>query len=87
MTFIENVFKYGLSNHVEAPITISIDVFEDKIVFKSENRIFENMQNNDRLGVGIKNTKQRLEHLYPGKHQLNIDDKDGVFKANLVLFS
>jgi LytS/YehU family sensor histidine kinase len=87
MTFIENVFKYGLSNHVEAPIGISIDVFEDKIVFKSENRIFENMQKNDRLGVGIKNTKQRLEHLYPDKHQLNIDDKDGVFKVNLVLFS
>jgi len=87
MTFIENVFKYGLSNHVDAPIVISIDVFEDKIVFKSENRIFENKQNNDRLGIGIKNTKQRLDHLYPGKYQLNIDDKDGVFTVNLVLFS
>jgi hypothetical protein len=87
MTFIENVFKYGLSNHVDAPIVISIDVFEDKIVFKSENRIFENKQNNDRLGIGIKNTKQRLDHLYPGKYQLNIDDKNGVFTVNLVLFS
>lgn len=87
MTFIENVFKYGLSNHQEAPIAINIDVFEDKIIFKSENRIFEKKQNNDRSGVGIKNTKQRLDHLYPGKYQLSIDDKDGIFKVNLVLFS
>nr|WP_068893193.1 sensor histidine kinase [Pedobacter panaciterrae] len=87
MTFIENVFKYGLSNHVEAPIAINIDVFQDRVVFKSQNKIFENKQNNDRLGVGIKNTTQRLDHLYPGKYQLSINDKDGAFNVNLVLFS
>lgn len=87
MTFIENVFKYGLSNHVEAPVSINIDIFEDKIVFRSENRIFDSKQNNGRSGVGIKNTRQRLDHLYAGRYQLNIDDKSEVFSVNLVLFS
>jgi len=86
MTFIENVFKYGLSNHLEAPIAVSIDILEDKILFKSENRIFENKGDHDRLGVGIKNTKQRLDHLYPGKYLLNIDDKNGAFKVELSIF-
>lgn len=86
MTFIENVFKYGLSNHLEAPIAISINILEDKILFKSENRIFENKRDRDRLGVGIKNTKQRLDHLYPDKYLLDINDKNGTFKVDLSIF-
>lgn len=87
MTFIENVFKYGLSNHVESKIYISVDIKPDQILFYSQNKIFENKHHDERSGLGLKNTKQRLEHLYPDRHTLTIDDTNGLFTVNLILNS
>jgi two-component system LytT family sensor kinase len=36
-------------------------------------------------GLGITNTKRRLEILYPKKHQLEITDSGDSFEINLVL--
>ncbi|WP_316749645.1 histidine kinase [Pedobacter gandavensis] len=85
MTFIENVFKYGLSNHIETSIVIKIIIQAKLISFYAQNTIFENRNLNERKGLGISNTKQRLEHLYPGKHKLEIDDKNKLFTVSLLL--
>lgn len=87
MTFIENVFKYGISNHTDAPITISIDILKDKIVFYCRNKVFENADKSARSGVGIKNTEQRLEHLYPDRYALVINRDNDFFTVNLVMHS
>jgi LytS/YehU family sensor histidine kinase len=36
-------------------------------------------------GIGMNNVKRRLELLYPGTHQLTIDDNAETFKINLKL--
>lgn len=87
MTFIENVFKYGLSNHVPALITIAIRMENGKILFHCQNTIFEHKRDVERTGIGIENTRKRLQHLYPDKHSLNINQDDGVFTVDLVLHS
>ncbi|WP_182953903.1 sensor histidine kinase [Pedobacter gandavensis] len=87
MTFIENVFKYGLSNHSETNIVIKIRIEPKLISFYAQNTIFENRNLNNREGLGISNTRQRLEHLYPGKYKLEIDDKNNLFTVNLLLVS
>ncbi|WP_166664919.1 sensor histidine kinase [Pedobacter metabolipauper] len=105
MTFIENVFKYGLSNHEEAPVTIAIDIEPDKINFFAQNRIFKNRNEqernpgerrdpttqkspgDERTGLGIKNTKQRLDHLYAQKYSLKIDEQQELFTVKLILHS
>lgn len=87
MTFIENVFKYGLSNHTPTQITIAITIEKSKITFYSQNSIFERSKPAERTGLGISNTRQRLAHLYPGKHDLVIDDQNNLFTVNLVLNS
>lgn len=87
MTFIENVFKYGLSNHTETQITIKINVEGDKISFFAQNSIFENKGSIDRKGLGISNTRQRLEHLYPDRYVLDIDDQNRLFTVQLTLHS
>jgi two-component system LytT family sensor kinase len=38
-----------------------------------------------RKGVGIANTRKRLDFLYAGKHTLNIENSDEVFTVNLKL--
>ncbi|SFS97437.1 sensor histidine kinase [Mucilaginibacter polytrichastri] len=88
MTFIENVFKYGVSKHEQSVIDINLGVDEKKISFFCQNPIFENgTSTNKRKGIGISNTKRRLQHIYPGKHKLNISTNDGLFTVNLEIDS
>lgn len=87
MTFIENVFKYGLSNHTETQIEISISIEPDRIIFYAQNKIFKNKRKQERSGLGIKNTRRRLDHLYAGKHSLIIDDQNELFTVKLILNS
>jgi two-component system, LytTR family, sensor kinase len=65
ITFIENIFKYGISNHHQSTITIKLFIEESTITFYCQNRIFNPDYVYDREGWGITNTKQRLEFLYP----------------------
>lgn len=84
MSFIENTFKYGISKKEKSTIVIYIEVSEKSVVFHSENSIFTR-RITERSGIGVANTKQRLQLLYPEKHILLIDDANGIFKVDLTL--
>src|ERR1700761_5181286 len=73
MTFIENVFKYGISKHTRSVIVIKIIGNETGISFFCQNRIFPEKDEKQRAGIGLKNTMQRLDHLYPSRYKLDID--------------
>jgi two-component system LytT family sensor kinase len=85
MTFIENVFKYGISKHESTEITISLTVEPNKLLFFSQNTIVESGSKSGRTGIGIKNTRQRLNHIYPGKHRLDISTEGNLFTVKLEL--
>ena len=85
MTFIENVFKYGISKHEAATINIRLVVDDNKIKLFCQNVIFENNMSIKRIGIGIANTRQRLEHTYPGKYKLNISTEHNMFTVNLEI--
>lgn len=85
MTFIENVFKYGISNHDPSLISINLIIEPGSIRFHCSNRIHRATVESERKGVGIANTRQRLEHLYPGKHELTTVEKDGNFLVDLKI--
>ena len=85
MTFVENVFKYGISKHKTANISIKLHVDADKLTFFCQNPIFAHTTVSKRKGIGISNTKQRLEHMYPGKHRLEINTGNELFTVNLEI--
>lgn len=85
MTFIENAFKFGISNHEPSSIIIKLSIAGNRINFFCENKLFEAKQNSERTGIGIQNTKKRLQHLYPGKHSLEINSSNGLFTVQLTL--
>jgi len=85
MTFVENAFKYGVSKQVKSVITIKITIEGKCIHFFSQNRIFSNPSALNRTGIGIDNTRQRLQHLYPGKHELEMNTENELFTVNLKL--
>lgn len=85
MNFIENVFKYGISNHEPSDILIRLSVQDDNIIFFSRNRLFETNRSSARIGIGLQNTRQRLQHLYPDRHFLNISTDNGFYTVQLTL--
>jgi two-component system, LytTR family, sensor kinase len=87
MTFVENVFKHGISNRESSVIIINVIAAEDRILLFCENSVFLDTKQKTRTGIGLANSKKRLEHLYPGKHLLDIRNEDGMFAVNLTLQS
>jgi two-component system LytT family sensor kinase len=85
MTFIENVFKYGVSKHEPSVISINITVAAGKILFTCQNTIFDNRPTSSRKGIGIANTRQRLQHIYPNRHKLNISQDSATFRVELEI--
>jgi two-component system LytT family sensor kinase len=87
ITFVENVFKYGISNHENTTITIQLTADERSITFYCHNKIFKPAGATQRTGVGIANAQKRLEHLYSNKHLLNISNENGFFSVELILLA
>lgn len=85
MTFIENVFKYGISKHEPSDIDIQLSVTDDMIRFFCQNKLYEIQRHAESTGIGIDNTKQRLEHLYSGKYELSIKAENGKYTVLLIL--
>ncbi|OJV18668.1 MAG: hypothetical protein BGO21_24410 [Dyadobacter sp. 50-39] len=85
MTFVENAFKYGVSNHRESVIRIAIETAGNEILFFCQNRIIERKRDEDRAGVGILNTQKRLDLLYGDAYDLDIRNDGEFFTVNLKL--
>jgi two-component system LytT family sensor kinase len=83
---VENAFKHGLHHKENTPTAIMLVVDNDELFLKVENYFKENSVTMDKTkGIGLTNLKKRLELLYPGKHELNIEKVDGRFIASLKL--
>ena len=85
ITFIENALKYGASSHIESDIIISMKVSDGTLTLFTENHNVNPRQGDNEQGIGISNCKKRLELLYPGNHNLEISDTNGIFTVNLIL--
>ena len=84
--FIENAFKYGINPEEKSQIAISVNITSDKILMNVENnKVNVQLAAEEKSEHGIKNTRQRLEYLYPGKHKLLIFDNPHTFTVNLSI--
>jgi two-component system LytT family sensor kinase len=85
MTFVENAFKYGVSNRRETDIKVKVDIVENDILFFCQNRIIDVNADTERKGIGIANTKKRLDFLYVNRHILKIENDAEMFTVHLKL--
>ncbi len=88
ITFIENAFKYvGFNEGKENRIAIELTYDDDILKFTIFNTkdVFVNSAE-QASGLGIANTKRRLELLYPERHLLQIDNQETGFTVTLTLF-
>ncbi len=85
--FIENAFKYGISNREKSYIRISMLTMKDSITFRCVNSCFQKTENEEgqHSGIGLENVRKRLSLLFPGKHDLKIKSGDNEFEVLLFL--
>jgi two-component system LytT family sensor kinase len=85
LPFVENAFKYGISTRECSPIRILLDIKEESLYFSISNHKHFNttLRMADNTGIGINNTRRRLDLLYPGRYELIINDKSNEFTVHL----
>lgn len=84
--FVENAFKYGVSTKETSKLLFVVKATKNSIYFTAQNHMFSHDKgNDDNTGIGLKNTKRRLELLYPNKHSLSVTEENNEFIVNLTL--
>lgn len=86
ISFIENAFKFGANSVGKMVVSIVFNLTDKGIHFYCKNTIGDTPRTKDvPEGIGLKNTRDRLELLYPGKHLLHIEHTDVDYIVDLQL--
>jgi hypothetical protein len=74
LPFVENAFKHGVSATQASYVSVIFNQEADKLTLTVKNSVIkDNSISLDHSGIGLSNTRRRLDLLYHGKYQLNID--------------
>jgi len=87
LPFIENAFKHGISYRRPSFVNVMLNVDGGKIVFECSNSIGnkgEDLLRSD-YGIGLENVKKRLALLFPGHHELKIEETESAFSIVLQI--
>jgi two-component system, LytTR family, sensor kinase len=87
--FVENAFKHGSKKGGNPAILIRLDMIDKGLEFDVVNNVEPGLSvNKDQVGgIGMENVRKRLDMLYPGKHDLRVDDLPGSYHVNLKIFA
>ena len=90
MTFVENAFKH-VSKHADQPnwirIVVNLDTERRQLNFSVANSTaHHSLTDVVRYGgIGLKNVQRRLDLIYPGQHELEIQSNNSKFEVRLQL--
>jgi LytS/YehU family sensor histidine kinase len=86
LPFVENAFKYGVSNSVDSPIDISLKIIGKQLHFTCKNQIFRyDVEIPAQHGIGIANTRRRLALMYPDQYNLQVLEAPFTYEVALQL--
>jgi LytS/YehU family sensor histidine kinase len=88
--FVENAFKHGISLNAKSSVMISLKDEGAQLTFEVKNTRHSRRHadpEKHQSGVGLKNVRERLKLLYPGKHKFSIAESDHEFaiRSDLIL--
>lgn len=85
IVFIENAFKHSKNTADEKIfISVSLRTWNDRVLFSVKNSHDKQEKRFDsNSGLGLDNVRKRLELLYPGAYQLDIEESDRLFSVML----
>jgi hypothetical protein len=83
---VENAFKHGVNMEADPYIRILVEISDRGLKLEVFNHKVPIADNNDPPGgLGIRNTRNRLELQYPGKHELKTSDEPQTFTSTLLI--
>jgi len=84
--FVENAFKHGVNAEENSDIKIEINIDKNELhLLVTNNKVSLQQLEENKSGLGIENAKDRLQLLYPAKHELHIHDNETFFSVSLNL--
>lgn len=87
ITFVENVFKYGVSSSEDSTIEIVLRLKSRELLFTTVNTVFSRSGESAAGdgGIGIENCRKRLQLLYPNRYTLECGEEGGEYKTVLKI--
>jgi sensor histidine kinase YesM len=84
--FLENAFKH-ISHHIDKAnyVKVNLSITNGAFTFFAENSKENQRPTEIHSGIGLNNVRRRLELLYPGKHDLKIEEIENNFSVQLKL--
>jgi two-component system, LytTR family, sensor kinase len=85
LPFVENAFKYGVSTRELSPIHILLEMNENEVHFKIKNNKHphSSLKPSENTGIGIQNSRRRLELLYQDRYTFEMADDPSTYTVNL----
>ncbi len=84
--FVENAFKHGISLQKKSWVKISLRCLDGSVHLDVNNSIHRSNEEDPEKkasGIGLENVKQRLQLLYPDKHELIIRENELEYFVHL----
>ena len=86
INLLENAFKHGVEKATEnAFVHINLIQDDKKISFTVKNN-YDAEESSENIGIGLKNLKDRLNLLYPNKHQLCDNIEENIYSTTLEIY-
>jgi len=86
VNFVENAFKYGFNAEENSVINIQLSTSGNTLYFSSFNKIVnKNLSKRMTTKIGVKNTLERLQEIYPEKHKIEIKQTDDDYFVDLKI--
>lgn len=87
LPFVENAFKHGISALHSSRIYIAISQGESSLEMEVRNTAFTEKDHSleEGSGIGLKNTRRRLDLLYPGQYSLSVNEDTSQNEYQVIL--
>lgn len=83
LNFIENAFKYGVDYEHDSFVRIRFHFSDSTIEMTTLNSNHSAISKSKRHGLGISNSRKRLDLIYDNRYSLNISEKETIYYVNL----
>jgi hypothetical protein len=85
VSFIENAFKHGINPDQGSHIKIDLACTDKTLSLLVFNKKTSVVRSNDESGIGLENTRARLNLLYSGRYSLLVEDGENDFTVKLTM--
>lgn len=85
ISLLENAFKHGISYVNPSFINIELSIYQSLLHFRIQNSNSRESSKTNPSGIGITNTRKRLDLLYGDNYILEITDKGDTFVTDLTI--